>query len=342
MNKRLNKMEKSQIVFIILVLASAFLLIINFIPVFIINAGLTTEFTEPLYFDYSAYVNQSAPNMNFADSQYSSVIGNSCETYLHFNLELLPERTGQLYFFIDFYDLYDFYHDVWVYTPVNYVEINIISIEESWNASEITWNNKPEHGEIINTINISDIVQGPFIEYYNLQKAVNLTEIYPIHELGEINLCINITKNNQQLNTTSVLLSPSLLWNYEKVILSYTNIISSSIISSMLIGTIYFFRKDIYTCSSCGAKKVHTEISCFKCEKTFEVDQITKRSDYQLILILVWTFIFFEVFYLIITVLTNWLIYEQPILSPLPIVLWLVIYYIIIRKKIKLYKKLKI
>ncbi|MFX1599254.1 MAG: hypothetical protein ACFFB6_01505 [Promethearchaeota archaeon] len=333
-------MEKSQIVFIVLVLASAFLLIINFIPVFIINAGLTAEFTEPLYFEYSAYVNQSAPNMNFADSQYSSIIGNSCETYLHFNLELLPEQTGQLYFFIYSYDFYDFYHDTWVYTPVDYVEINIISIEESWNASELIWNNKPEHGEIIKTVNISDILQGWFIQHYNLQKAVNLTEIYPINELGEINLCINITKNNQQLNTTSVLLYPRLLWKYEKVILSYTNIISSSIIFSMLIGTIYFFRKDIYTCSSCGAKKVHTEISCFNCEKTFEVDQIIKRSDYQLILILIWTFIFFEVSYLTFTLVT-WLIFELIILLYLLVILWIIVYFIIITKKIKLYKKLK-
>ncbi|MFX1594146.1 MAG: hypothetical protein ACFFCL_15760, partial [Promethearchaeota archaeon] len=159
-------------------------------------------------------------------------------------------------------------------------------------------------------------------------------------ELGEINLCINITKNNQQLNTTSVLLYPRLLWKYEKVILSYTNIISSSIIFSMLIGTIYFFRKDIYTCSSCGAKKVHTEISCFNCEKTFEVDQIIKRSDYQLILILIWTFIFFEVSYLTFTLVT-WLIFELIILSYLLVILWIIVYFIIITKKIKLYKKLK-
>ncbi|MHA2394619.1 MAG: DNRLRE domain-containing protein [Promethearchaeota archaeon] len=342
MKKRINKLEKSQIAFLVLVLASAFLLIINFLPTFRINAGLSTEFTEELSQDYSVYVNQSAPDKNFADSQYYSfVIGNSCETYLNFNLEFFPEETNQLFLYIKFYDLYDFYHDTWDHNPADDVEINIILIEESWNASELTWNNKPEHGEIIDTVNVSDILQGPFIDHYNLQKAVDLTELYKIDGLKEINLCINITKNNQQLNTTSVLLSPRLLGNFEKVILSYINIISTSIIITMLIGTIYYLRKNVSTCPSCGAKKVHTKTSCSKCENVFEKDQIIKRSDYQLILILVWAFTFFEVFYLLITTIDIWLIYELPIFSPILAVIWFIICVLIIRKKIKLYKKLK-
>jgi len=339
MKKHQNKKMKSQIVFIVVVLASAFLLIINFIPTFIINAGLTTEFTDSISSDYSTYVNQSNPDMNYDDSFPSRLIGNSSETYLHFNLELLPKETERLYFAIVSYDFYD--HD-WVYPPpVEDVEINIILIEESWTASELTWSNKPKHGEIINTVNISSIVQGWVIERYNLQKAVSITEILNNEEIEDFSLCINITKNNKKLNC-SVGIYSYLLWNYDKVILSYTNIISASVIFSMLIGTIGYLRKDISICTNCGAKKVHIEVICSKCDTIFDDDRLIKRSDYQLILILLWTFIFFEVLYLIIIALVNWLIYYRPFLSLLLPVIWTIIYYIIIKKKIKLYKNLKV
>ena len=338
MKKLRNKKIKSQIVFIILVLASIFLLIINFIPTSITNTGLTTDFTVALSSDYSVYVNQSDPNMNYYESYPNRLIGNSCETYLHFNLESLPQEPGDLYFSIYWYDFYD---NGRVYRPVDYVEINIISIEDSWNASELTWNTKPEHGEIINTVNISDIVQGPFIKYYNFQNAVDLTGFYDKSALGEFDLCINITKNNEKLNNTNVNLSPRLLWNYEKVILSYINIISTSIIISMLMGTIYFFRKDIYVCSNCGAKKVHTEIVCPACDTAFERDLITKRSDYQLVLILLWIFIFFEGFYLLLASLSQFLYLLSILIFLFPIP-WIILCYKILKKKIKLYKKVKL
>ena len=79
MKKLRNKKIKSQIVFIILVLASIFLLIINFIPTSITNTGLTTDFTVALSSDYSVYVNQSDPNMNYYESYPNRLIGNSCE-----------------------------------------------------------------------------------------------------------------------------------------------------------------------------------------------------------------------------------------------------------------------
>lgn len=333
--KRLqNKKINSQIVFVILVLTSIILLIINFIPTSITNTGLTTDFTVALSSDYSVYVNQSDPNMNYYGSYPTRLIGNSCETYLHFNLESLPQEPGDLYFSLY---MYDFYGN----GPVDYVEINIISIEESWNASELTWNNKPEHSEIINTVNISDIVQGPFIQYYNFQNTVDLTGFYDKSAFGEFNLCINITKNNENLNNTNVRLSPRLLWNYEIVILSYTNLISTFIIISMLIGTIYFLRKDIYRCHNCGARKVHTEIVCYACETSFERDLRIKRSDYQLVLIVLWIFVFIEGFYLILLASFPfiYLLYPFLFLFPIP---WIILFYKIIKKRIKLYKKVKL
>jgi len=339
MKKRLNKLEKSQYIFFILFIVSAFFLIINFIPIFVIDAGLTTEFTDSLYNEYSTYVNQSNPDMNYDDSFPSRLIGNSCETYIHYNLNLLPKETERLYFTISDYNFYN--HDWICLPPVEDVEINIILIDENWSASELTWSNKPKHGEIIYTVNISSILQGWVIERYNLQKAVSITEILNNEEIEDFSLCINITKNNKKLNC-SVGIYSYLLWNYDKVILSYTNIISASVIFSMLIGTIGYLRKDISICTNCGAKKVHIEVICSKCDTIFDDDRLIKRSDYQLILILLWTFIFFEVLYLIIIALVNWLIYYRPFLSLLLPVIWTIIYYIIIKKKIKLYKNLKV
>lgn len=337
MKKIQRKNAKSQILFITLVLVSALLLIINFIPIFNINAGLTTEFTGHFSSDYRVFVNRSDPDMNYDDFVYSSIIGNSCETYLHFNFALLPMETERLYFSLSGYDFYD---TDWVWPPpVEDVEINIISIEESWNVSEITWNNKPEHGDIITTTNISHLVQGdfPFIERYDLQKAVDITEFYRNHVFEEISLCINITINNEGLNNTNVGLSSLLLWNYHKVILSYTNIISTSIIFSMLIGTIYFLRKDLYVCPNCGAKKVHADIACYSCETSFERDLIKKKSDYHLIFILLLIFTFFEGSFLIITFLVQFL-YPYYIVLPFILIFWFILFYQLIKRKIKHYK----
>jgi hypothetical protein len=339
MKKRLKKLEKSYYIFILLILASVFLLIINFIPVFRIDAGLTTEFTNRFDSEYSVYVNQTDPDKNYNDHYYYRIIGNSCETYIHYNLNSLPEETVRLYFTIGDYD---FYNVEWGHYPqVDDIEINIISIEENWNVSELTWNNKPKHGEIIKTVNISRITQGWVIDRYNLQKVVDISEILTNEELEDFSLCINITKNNENLNC-SVSIYSYLLWNYEIVVLSYTNIISTSIIFSLLAVTIFFFRKEIYTCPNCGLKKIHTEVICPKCDTVFNDSRISKRSDYQLILIFLWTFIFFEGLYLIILAIVNWLFYYQPILTPLLALIWIIIYYKIIKKKLKRYKEMKL
>jgi hypothetical protein len=333
MKKYQNKKVKSQIVFISLILVSTFLLIINFIPIFIINAGLTAEFTGGLSRDYSTYVNQSNPDMNYYFDSWSTAIGNSCETYVHFNLELLPKETEKLYFSIESFYSYD--------PLVEDVEINIILIEASWNASELTWNNKPQHEDIIDVVNASDIVQGFVTEYYNLQKAVDLTDIFKDDQLEEISLCINITENNEELNANVFFSGIHLLWNYKVIILSYTTILTSFLIFSMLIGTIYFLRKDIYTCTNCGAKKVHTDIVCPTCETVFKREQVMKRADYQLTFIVFWIFIFLEGSYLIITSLIHILYPYSFFLTPFILIPWMILCYKLIKKRTKQYKEMK-
>jgi len=329
---------RSRAILVSLAIISSFLLIINFIPIFIVNAGIITEFTGDLDIDYEAYVNQSNPDMHFFDPLWgNAVIGNSCETFVHFNLELLPKETEELYFFIEYYDYGPMY---WL--PIEDVEINVILVGSNWNSSEITWNNRPRHEEIIDTVNASEIRQGYVIEYYDLEKAINLTEIFEDGQLSEISFCINITENNVELNASVYLYGIQLIWNYEKLIISYTTIISSVIIFSMLIGTIFYLRKDIYSCPNCDTKRKLTERFCSSCGKSIENEIIIKSSDYQLVLIILWVFAFFEVSFLLLTVLSNFYFLFLSVIIFLLLIPWVILSSIQILRKIKKYRDLRL
>ena len=189
-------------------------------------------------------------------------------------------------------------------------------------------------------VNISDINQGgPFINYYNFKNAFDITNFYNFSEPGELSFCINLTKNNEKLNT-SVYFTPRLLWNYDKLILSYTNIISTFIIISILAGIIYLMRKEISVCKNCGAKGVQFEKVCPSCEKNFENDLLTKRFDYQRVLILFWVFIFIAVSGLILTI-TLELFYGFGSIAIFLLIPWFVLLGIIIKKRIKRLKEIK-
>ena len=338
MKRQLNKNVRSKVIFVSLAVISSFLLVINFIPIFIANAGITTEFTGNLDIDREAYVNQSNPDMNYFDSLWgNAVIGNSCETFVHFNLELLPKETEKLYFFLNGYS----YESIFL-PPIEDIEINLILIESNWNSSEITWNNKPRHEEIIDIVNASEISQGYHIEYYNLENAIDLTEIFKDNQLNEISLCINITENNAELNASVYFRGIQLIWNYEKVIISYTTIISSFIIFSMLIGSVYYLRKGVYSCPECETKRKLTERFCSSCGTNFKKDIIIRGSNYQLLLILLWIFALFEVGFLILTLLTNFFYTFAPFLMILLFIPWVIFGSIQIIRKIKKYRKLRL
>lgn len=336
MKKNPTENVRIKITFISITTLASFLVAINFIPIFVVNAGIITDFTGDLYLDREAYVNQSNPDMSYFDSLWgNAVIGNSCETFVHFNLNLLPEETEELYFIIERYDLGPLY---WL--SIEDVEINLILIESNWNLTEITWNNKPKHEEIINTVNASEIRQDYFIEYYDLEKAINLTEIFEESELTEINFCINITEYNEELNSSVYLYGIKLIWNYEKLLISYTTIFTSVIIFSMLIGTLFYLRKDIFSCPNCNTKRKVTEKFCFSCKKSIEKEIIIKSSDYQLILTILWVFAFFEVSFLILTVLSIFYDYFLPVIIFFILALWVIFSSIQILKKIQIYVKL--
>jgi len=329
---------RSKVIFVSLAIISSFLLIINFIPIFVENVGITTEFTGDLGTDREAYVNQSNPDMNYFDSLWGkAVIGNSCETFVHFNLELLPKETEELYFFLNSYSYGPVY-----WWSIEDIEINLILIELNWNSSEITWNNKPRHEEIIDTVNASEIRQSYHIEYYNLENAIDLTEIFKDNQLNEISLCINITENNAELNASVYLDGIQLLWNYEKVIISYTTIISSFIILSMLIGSVYYLRKDVYSCPECETKRKLTERFCSSCGTNFKKDILIRGSDYQLILILLWIFAFCEVILFLLIVLPNFYFLFMPLVIFLLLTPWVILCSIQILRKIKKYRELRL
>lgn len=329
---------RSRVIFVSLAIIASFLLVINFIPLFVVNEGISTEFTGDLDIDREAYVNQSNPDANYFDSLWgNAVIGNSCETFVHFNLELLPKETEELYFFLNGYN-----HGPVYWLSIEDIEINLILIESNWNSSEITWNNKPRHEEIIDTVNASEIRQNYYIEYYNLENAIDLTEIFKDNQLNEISLCINITENNAELNASVYLDGIQLIWNYEKVIISYTTIISSFIILSMLIGSVYYLRKDVYSCPECETKRNLTERFCSSCGTNFKDDGIIKGSNYLLLLIILWVFALFEVGFLILTLLTNFFYSFGPFLMILLFIPWVIFGSIQIIRKIKKYRKLRL
>ncbi len=322
-----------KIISIILGIASLFLLIMNFLPIFVINAGLSSDFSGDHYRDAGVYVNESNPDFNYIES-YGLAIGESCETYLNFNLESLPKETEELYFFINGYVFIDHF-------AASDVEINIILVNSSWDASTITWNNKPKHEEIIDTVNISDIIHDYFLESYNLKRAVNLMQIFKQEQLSEISICLNITENNELLDSNVYLDEPFILWRYRKVFLSYTTIISTSIIITFLIGTTYFLRKDIFICKKCGSKRILDDIFCRSCGTPINENIITKGLDYQLLLITLWIFTFFELSFLMIIVPYYILGPFSFIVIPIILILWIIFCYRQIKKRILLYKRSK-
>jgi hypothetical protein len=269
-----------------LVIISAFLLIINFIPIFLINEGITTPFSDNISTDRQTFVNKSNPDFNYNIYEDEAFIGNSCETYIHYNLELLPEETEESFFFISSISVLD-------------IEINLILVGSNWSSSEITWNNKPKHEEIIDTVNASEIRQSPFREYYNFEETINLTRLIKNNHLTEISFCINITENNVELNDSVFLYGMQLMWKYEKLLLSYTTIITSIIISFMLIGTIIYNHRGVYSCPSCKSKSKVIDKICLSCRNKFKEDFLIKNADYQSSLIILWIFALFEGSFLI-------------------------------------------
>ncbi|MFX1371735.1 MAG: hypothetical protein ACFFCE_07730 [Promethearchaeota archaeon] len=294
--KKLNiKNLRSKTIFISLAIISFFLLIINFIPFFGTNIGITTKYLRELEVDSLTHVDQNNPNMNyFIPSSKYTEFGNSCEVYINYNLKILPKETEALHLVVNFLSLRN------IHGPdVEDIEINLIFVESNWNFSEITWNNKPKHEEIIDTVNISEIIQAPWNEY-DLEETINLTEIFKERQLSEISLGINITENNPELDYYIGIGNIRLLYTYEVFIISYTTIISSILIFSMLIGTFFFVRKDLYSCPDCGTeRRIARKELCPKCGKSISNNSLIRGSYYQLLLILFWLFVFLEACYLL-------------------------------------------
>jgi len=343
MKEKNNQNVIIKIVFIIVGITSIFLLTINFIPVFLIDAGIERRFIDDIYSDSGAYVNKSNPDTNYASYTdhtgyypYPDLyIGKLSEIYIHFDLELLPKRTEELYFSLTGFS-FDHYYE----SPVDDIEINVILVESNWTASDITWNLKPKHEEILATVNIRDIIQSPYITRKNFKRAINITEILKEDELKEISICLNLTENNEKLNASAHVDGFGLIWTYEKVILSYTPIISTFILLSLLIGIIYLLRKDLFNCRDCGSKRSLEDKFCRSCGTTINENILIRSRDYQLILILLWLFISLEVPFLY-GILTFTSLGIFGLMLGIFIILWVVFCWKQIRKNIRYYKKLK-
>ncbi len=343
MKEQKYKSVITKIVFIIVGITSIFLLTINFVPVFVIDAGIERRFIDDIYSDSGAYVNKSNPDTNYAytDGYYIYpylYIGKFSEIYIHFDLELLPKRTEETYFFLT-----DFKFDNYFESPVDDFEINVILVESNWTASDITWNIKPKHEEIIATVNISEITQSPYITRKNFKRAINITEILKEDELKEISICLNITENSEKLNASAYIEGFGIIWTYERIILSYTPIISTFIILPMLLVVLYLLRKDLINCRECGTKRVLEDKYCRSCGLAFKEKILIKSRDYQLILIILLIFVFLEVSF--VSIFFGVITGPYMLFLAIPILLWLIFWWLQIKKQIKKqmikYKKLK-
>jgi len=326
MKEKKNQNGITKIVFIIVGITSIFLLTINFIPIFIIDAGIERRFIDDIYSDSGAYVNKSNPDTNYASYTHQTdyyypypdlYIGKFSEIYIHFDLELLPKRTEELYFFLT-----RFRFDYDIESAVDDIEINVILVESNWTASDITWNLKPKHEEIIATVNINDIVQDPYMARKNFKRAINMTEILKGDEIKEISICLNITENNEKLNASGYGDGFGLIWTYERIILSYTPIISSFIISPMLLVVLYLLRKDLFDCQECGTKRVIEDKYCRSCGLAFKEKILIKSRDYQLILIILLIFVFLEVSF--VSIFFGVITGPYMLFLAIPILLWLI------------------
>ncbi|MFX1573289.1 MAG: DNRLRE domain-containing protein [Promethearchaeota archaeon] len=334
MKEQKNKDILTKSIYIIAGIISIFLLIINFIPVFIIDAGIDGRFTGAIFSDSEVYVNKSNPDKNYADNYEGPYIGNYSEVYIKFNLEKLPIRTEEIYFFLQF-----FYFEHNDESAVDDIEINIILVESNWTDSKITWNNKPKHEGIIATLNITDIYQYPFVTHYNFERAVSITELINVGESKDISFCLNITENNEELNTSAYIDDFGLIWTYKKIILSYTTIISTIIVLSLLILMFYFTRKNLFNCQACGSKRILEDKFCRSCGLAFKENILIKSRDYQLILIILLIFVFLEVSF--VSILFSFTTGPFMFFLALPILLWVIFCLKLIKTKISKYKKLK-
>ncbi len=326
---------RTKVIFISLAILSFFLLIINFIPLFGGNIGITTKYLRELEVDRLTHVDQSNPDVNyFFPSSKNTEFGNSCEVFIHYNLAILPKETEALHLVVASYSLHN------INGPdVEDVELNLILIESNLNYSEITWNNKPNHEEIIDNFNMSEITQHPW-EEYDLEQTIDLTEIFEEKQLSEIAFCINITENNPELDYYIMIGNIRLLYTYNKFIISYTTIISSILVFSTLIGTLYFIKKDLYFCPKCGNKIRFDNRLCRSCENTITNDVLIRGLYYHRLIILIWILIFIEGLSLLL--IFSWIVYSVYIQFFLLLFFLELCYFpIIIRRNIKRYKKIR-
>lgn len=329
----MKKEKINQMIFVSLTIISIFLLVINFIPIFVVNEGITTRFSGNLWPNRAAFVNKSNPdfNYNFSVDWRLGIIDNSCETYINFNLDLLPEKAKELYFVIGSHD-----------TSINYpppsgnIEVNLILVDSNWNTSGITWNNKPERIEILDTVNLSDIEQGPIIVKYNFEKTSNITELIGNND---ISLCINITENQIDLNDTIYLRNIQLIWRYMNLLISDTTIISSCIIFSILIGIVLYVRIKLSFCPNCKTIRKLNRKFCTSCKTNFGRNIIIQSGDYQLILVTLWIFALLEGSFLIwrLPDLPTFYKFIGSFLSIFLIINWVIICILQIIFKIKKY-----
>ena len=96
--------------------------------------------------DKDSYVSLNSPNENFGDEDFVEAgyrYGDWLEAYCHFNLSNKPLNWKKAEL------------SLYVWARSSTFDIAVCFISEDWNETGITWNNKPNHGDLITTITLS-------------------------------------------------------------------------------------------------------------------------------------------------------------------------------------------
>lgn len=212
------------------------------------SPNLKTSATISTIADHDSYVISGFPDDNYGDEaniQFGLVTQGHYEVYIHFNFTDKPSDWDNAEISLDVY---------YLNLDSDTFNVSVSLVEAAWEESSIIWNNKPDHGQIIKNLNMTE------------EKAYNINVSEYIEGDG-ISICIN-TSATSGVNLGRITSSegydsesdaPRLIWTYEDsgddeddggdgdemAIPSYPLLISMPVIGFTMAGLFYYIRKKL-------------------------------------------------------------------------------------------------
>lgn len=144
------------------VISSLIFLVLIFGGVFLIQPVVANGSTIE-YVANDSYIDSSSPNENYGDATILYVMSGA-NTYLHFDFHNKPD-------YVD-YAILKFV----VISSSGYIYVDLVSYEDSFNESEITYNNIDLYSETGSGEILISYVDGDFIEYYSVEYLFTIPD----------------------------------------------------------------------------------------------------------------------------------------------------------------------